>query len=67
MWIERMFNDLRAGKNFLRMMPNWDPKEEKFLKLGFTEILNFCLERRNDSKGWLAAENKNVENISDEV
>lgn len=51
MWIERMFNDLRAGKNFLRMMPNWDPKEEKFLKLSLTEILNFCLGRRNNSKG----------------
>ena len=46
-----MFSDLRAGKNFLRMMPKWDPKEEKFLKLGFTEILNFSLGRRNNSKG----------------
>lgn len=33
-----MFNDLRVGKNFLRMIPNWDSKEEKLVKFGFSEI-----------------------------
>ena len=58
-----MFNDLIVGKNFLRMMPNWDSKEEKLVKFGFTEILNFCPGKRNNIEGQMAAGNKHFQLI----